>query len=74
LKWAHQEARLFGQALIRLSKAGHVPIEVINEKVRRILRVRFAVEPVSETKTGAVVSTPEHGKIAYQVASHSLYF
>ena len=62
----------FGQALIDSVKAGHVPIEVINEKVRRILRVRFAVEPVSETKTGAVVSTPEHGKIAYQVASHSI--
>jgi len=40
----------FGQALIDSVKAGHVPIEVINEKVRRILRVRFAVEPVSETK------------------------
>jgi len=62
----------FGQALIDSVKAGLVPTEVINEKVKRILRVRFAVNPVSDTQTEAVVSTPDHGKIAYQVASHSI--
>jgi beta-glucosidase len=62
----------FGQALIDSVKAGLVPTEVINEKVKRILRVRFAVNPVSDTKTEDVVSTPDHGKIAYQVASHSI--
>lgn len=61
-----------GQALFDSVKAGIVPIGVIDEKVRRILRVRFSVEPVSESQSVGTVSTPEHGKIAYQVASQSI--
>ena len=61
-----------GQALLDSVKAGIVPVGVINEKVRRILRVRFSVEPVSESKPAGIVATPEHGKIAYQVASQSI--
>jgi beta-glucosidase len=61
-----------GQALLDSVKAGKVPIAVINEKVRRILRVRFSVEPVSESKPAGIVATPEHGKIAYRVASQSI--
>ena len=61
-----------GQALLDSVKAGIVPIAVINEKVRRILRVRFSVEPVSESESAGIVATPEHGKIAYRVASQSI--
>ena len=61
-----------GLALLDSVKAGIVPIGVINEKVRRILRVRFSVEPVSESKSAGIVATPEHGKIAYRVASQSI--
>jgi beta-glucosidase len=59
-----------GQPLLDSVKAGIVPIEVINEKVKRILRVRFAIEP--KEQTSAMVSTPEHSKIAYQIASQSI--
>ena len=62
----------FGQPLLDSVKAGLVPIEVINDKVKRILRVRFSVEPVSESQSGGIVSTPEHGEIAYQIASQSI--
>jgi beta-glucosidase len=65
-------AAFFGQSLLDSVKAGIVPIGVINEKVRRILRVRFSVEPVSESKPAGIVATPEHGKIAYRVASQSI--
>jgi beta-glucosidase len=58
-----------GQPLLDSVKAGLVPIEIINDKVKRILRVRFAVEPITPA---GVVSTPEHGKIAYKVASESI--
>ncbi|HZL76560.1 MAG TPA: glycoside hydrolase family 3 C-terminal domain-containing protein, partial [Bacteroidales bacterium] len=58
-----------GQPLLDSVKAGLVPIEIINDKVKRILRVRFAVEPITPA---GVVSTPEHGKIAYKVASQSI--
>jgi beta-glucosidase len=61
-----------GQALLDSVKAGIVPIGVINEKVRRILRVRFSVEPVNESQPAGTVATPEHGKIAYMVASQSI--
>ncbi|MGA2406603.1 MAG: glycoside hydrolase family 3 C-terminal domain-containing protein [Bacteroidales bacterium] len=61
-----------GQALLDSVKAGIVPIGVINEKVRRILRVRFSVEPVSESESAGIVATPEHGEIAYRVASQSI--
>ena len=62
----------FGQPLLDSNKAGLVPIEIINDKVKRILRVRYAVEPIPESRPAGVVSTPEHGKIAYKVASQSI--
>jgi beta-glucosidase len=61
-----------GQPLLDSVKAGLVPIEIINDKVKRILRVRFAIEPIPESRPEKVVSTPEHGKIAYKVASQSI--
>ena len=61
-----------GQALLDSVKAGIVPVGVIDEKVRRILRVRFSVKPVSESTPAGIVATPEHGEIAYKVASQSI--
>jgi beta-glucosidase len=61
-----------GQALLDSVKAGIVPVAFINEKVRRILRVRFSVEPVSESTAAGIVATPEHGKVAYKIASQSI--
>jgi len=61
-----------GQPLLDYVKAGLVPIEIINDKVKRILRVRFAIEPITESKPAGAVSTPEHGKIAYKIASQSI--
>ena len=65
-------AAFFGQSLLDSVKASVVPIGVINEKVIRILRVRFSVEPVSESKPAGIVATSEHGEIAYKVASQSI--
>jgi len=62
----------FGQPLLDSVKAGLVPIGVINDKVKNILRIRFAVEPVTESQSKGVVSTPEHGEIAYKIASQSI--
>jgi beta-glucosidase len=67
-----QRNAFMGKLLLDSVNKGLVPIEVINEKVRRILRVRFSVEPVNETKTADIVSTPSHARIAYQVASQSI--
>jgi len=61
-----------GRPLLDSVKAGLVPLEVINDKVKRILRVRFSIEPITESRAERVVSTPEHGKIAYKIASQSI--
>jgi beta-glucosidase len=67
-----QRNAYLGKSLLDSVNKGLVPIEVINDKVRRILRVRLLIEPVNEAKTADIVSTPSHARIAYQVASQSI--
>lgn len=65
--------RYFGQALIDSVNAGAVPMEVIDGKVRNLLRVRFAVEPVpAEVANKQMTSQPAQQQIAYEVASRSI--
>ncbi len=62
-----------GQALIDSVNSGAVPMEVIDAKVRNILRVRFAVNPVPDNVANQkVASQPETQAIAYKVASKSI--
>jgi len=63
----------FGQALIDSVKAGKVPEEVINDKVRDILRLRFAIKAIPADKANtSAISLPMHHKTAYEVASKSI--
>ena len=62
-----------GQALLDSVKAGAVAESVIDERVREILRVRLAVEPVPEEKANKeMTAKPEQAKIAYEVATNSI--
>ena len=62
-----------GQALLDSVKAGAVAESVIDERVREILRVRLAVEPVPEEKANKeITAKPEQAKIAYEVATNSI--
>lgn len=62
-----------GQALIDSVKSGAVPMEVIDSKVRNLLRVRFAIPAVpKEEANKKVTSQPETQAIAYMVASKSI--
>lgn len=62
-----------GEALIDSVKSGAVPMEVIDSKVRNILRVRFAITPVpKDVANTKVTSQPETQAIAYKVASKSI--
>lgn len=62
-----------GQALIDSVNAGKVPMEVIDLKVRELLRLRFAIEPVpDDVANQSTASQPESQKIAYEVASKSV--
>ena len=62
-----------GQALIDSVNAGAVPVEVIDAKVRNLLRVRFAIPAVPADQANKIMtSQPEQQGIAYQVASRSI--
>ena len=62
-----------GEALIDSVKSGAVPMDVIDAKVRNILRVRLVVNPVPADQANTkVTSQPETQAIAYKVASKSI--
>ena len=63
----------FGPALIDSVRNGPLSEAVVDAKVREILRVRFAVEPVPEDVANTVMtSQPETQKIAYEIAQKSI--
>lgn len=62
-----------GQALLDSVKAGVVSEKVIDQRVREILRVRLAVEPVPADKANKVMTAqPEDAQITYEVAAQSV--
>lgn len=62
-----------GQALIDSVKSGAVPMEVIDTKVRNLLRVRFAIPAVpKDVANTQITSQPKTQAIAYNVASKSI--
>ena len=63
----------FGQALIDSVRNGALDEAVVDEKVREILRLRFAIEPVPEDVANTIMtSQPETQKIAYEIAQKSI--
>ena len=63
----------FGQALIDSVRNGALDESVVDNKVREILRLRFAIEPVPEDVANTVMtSQPETQKIAYEIAQKSI--
>ena len=66
-------SQFHGQPLLDSVNAGIVPEEVINQRVREILRVRMAIEPIPPDQANKeVTSKPEQQKIAYDIASKSI--
>ena len=62
-----------GQPVIDSIKAGKLTEEMVDEKVRQILRVRFAIEPVpADVANTVMTSQPECQDIAKQVAEKSI--
>ena len=65
--------RYFGDSLAKAVTEGAVSEDVINRRVREILRVRLHVKPVPADEANRVVtSRPEHQQIAYDVASRAI--
>lgn len=62
-----------GKALLDAIARGEVSEELVNRRVREILRVRLAIKPVPENKANrAVTSQPPQQKVAYDVAAKSI--
>lgn len=65
--------RFLGQALLDSVNAGLVSEDIINLRVREILRVRLAIKPIpADEANKEVTSQPAQQKIAYDVASKSI--
>ena len=63
----------FGQALIDSVRNGALDEAVVDAKVREILRLRFAIDPVPEDVANIIMtSQPETQKIAYEIAQKSI--
>jgi beta-glucosidase len=63
----------FGPALVDSVRAGKLPESLIDEKVREILRVRYAITPVPNDQANTVpISQPEQQQVAYEVAAKSI--
>ncbi len=62
-----------GQPVIDSIKVGKLTEEMVNEKVKQILRVRYAVEAIPDDVANTkMTSQPESQKIALQVAEKSI--
>lgn len=61
----------FADPLLAAVKAGKVSERLINDKVHRILWVMFHTS-MSTDKPAGSISTPEHSKAAYRIASESI--
>ena len=65
--------RFMGKALLDSVKAGIVSEEVINQRVREILRVRLNVMPIAKEKANSLpVGNPHEMQIALEVARRSI--
>lgn len=63
----------FGQALIDSVRNGALDEAIVDAKVREILRLRFAIDPVPEDVANTIMtSQPETQKIAYEIAQKSI--
>ena len=62
-----------GKTLLDSLAAGVVSVDAVDQRVRELLRVRLAVEPIPTEKANVeMTSQPVQQKIAYNVAAHSV--
>lgn len=67
------DKKYLGQALLDSVKAGKVSEDLIDKRVREILRVRMAVTPIPENEANKEMTCqPAQQKLAYDVASRSI--
>lgn len=66
------ENYFFANPLIEAVKKGEVDEELIDDKVRRILRVLYNCRKTDPSRKKGSINTPEHSVVAYQVAAEAV--
>ena len=65
--------RYMGKALLDSVRSGKVSEDIINQRVKEILRVRLAVNPIAKEEANSrPVGNPEEMKIALEIARRSI--
>lgn len=62
----------FANPLIKAVKEGKVKEEIVDEKVRRILRLMYKINVFSEDRERGNYNTPEHRQVALEVAREAI--
>ncbi len=62
----------FANPLLEAVQNGSVEESLIDDKVKRILRVMFNVKKMDQSRKKGSINTPEHSEVAYQVASEAV--
>jgi beta-glucosidase len=69
---APYEDYYFGKPLILAVKKGEIDEKIIDEKVRRILRVLLSCKSGKPDRKVGEINTPEHQRLVYEVASEAI--
>ena len=74
MPWSNWKTESFGKPLLDEVTTGKIPLSLIDDKVRRILRVmqRVGLLDGVDPHTGGSVNTPEHQAVARRAAEESL--
>jgi beta-glucosidase len=74
MPWSDWKTESFGKPLLDEVNAGKIPLSLIDDKVRRILRVmqRVGLLDGVDPHAGGSVDTPEHQAVARRAAEESL--
>lgn len=59
-------------AAIKMVRNGSIPVEVIDDKVRRILRVMYQTQMIDGKRNNGEYNTKEHQQLALKVAEESI--
>ena len=62
----------FANPALKIVQSGEVPESVIDDKVRRILRIMVKTNMIGNTRTPGAYATQQHAKVAKQVAEEGI--
>lgn len=60
----------FGRPLLEQIKAGKIPLSVLDDKVRRVLRVQLSIGMMDKNRLSGLRNTPEHREAALKIAQN----